>query len=88
MPAQLEFFSDAMIALNKEIQHHPDLQEQLNHMPTHEMEVRLACIAAFCNVAMDGYFFKEELDEIAAMLFNKLREKRTLILTPFAKGVH
>lgn len=72
----LEFFSDSRIALNHEIVEHPELCVLLANHPAQEFEIRLAEIAAYCEVVLDDWYTPKDLDKLCDILWNKLREKR------------
>lgn len=77
----LEFFPDSYIALNQELGNHPDLCELLSKHPPQEFEIRLAEIAAYCEVALDGYYTPADLDKLCDILVRKLKSKSSLIIT-------
>jgi hypothetical protein len=81
MPAKLDFFSDALIALNREVSKHPDLVELLQKQELRDMEVRLAEVAAYCGVALDGDYYPADINNIADICTRRLMEKRTGIIT-------
>ena len=76
MAYNLEFFSDSRIALNREVIEHPTLCELLSKHPPQEFEIRLAEIAAYCDVVLDDWYTPADLDKLCDILWNKLREKR------------
>jgi hypothetical protein len=92
----LEFFNPAFIALQEETAHHPELRQNLSLHPADKFEERLAEIAAYCNVLLEGYYSPERLVYVAEELLKILKSMRTgevLILgastapiTPPAKG--
>jgi hypothetical protein len=67
------------IALNQEILFHPQLIATLQEVPN-SFEERLAAIAAYCDVILDGYYGPQELRDIAGKLVERLRAKNTLTL--------
>lgn len=78
--AHLEFFSEARIELNKEVRHHPELQQLLATLGSDDFEDRLACVAAYCSVIVDGFYTPSELDRLCDILIQKLRDKRIVIV--------
>lgn len=76
MAYNLEFFSDSRIALNHEVAEHPELCSFLANHPAQEFEIRLAEIAAYCEVVLDDWYTPDDLDKLCDILWNKLREKR------------
>lgn len=82
MVAHLEFFPESYIALNQEVGNHPELCELLAKHPPQEFEIRLAEIAAYCGVVLDGYYTPEDLEKLAHILVGKLKDKNCLIILP------
>lgn len=81
MPANLMFFSEELIELNREVAGHPDLVEKLHQQDSPDMEVRLAVIAAYCNILLDGVYDSYDINKIAAKCIQILRARRTGIIT-------
>lgn len=75
----LAFFPDSYIALNREVAEHPKLVELLQNQEANEFEVRLAQIAAYCDVMLDDYYIPSDLEAIAELLWKRLRDKRGAI---------
>lgn len=78
--AHLEFFSESRIALNREVRYHPELIERLQEHPANEFEIRVAEIAAYCAVILDGDYTPSDLDKLCDILYWKLVEMRTGII--------
>lgn len=78
--AILEYFSDSRIALQQELQYHEELWPLIAKYPPQEFEMRIAEIAAYCEVILDGYYTVEDLDRLCEVLVKKLYEKRTGVL--------
>ncbi len=76
----LEFFPDSYIALNQELTNHPVLTDILQNQPANEFELRLAEICTYCDVVLDGHYARADLEKLADILVNKLREKRGSII--------
>ncbi len=76
----IEYFPQNYQDLNREIVNHPKLLELLQKHPPNEFELRLAEIAAYCDVVLDGQYFPSELDKLAGILVKKLVEKRVPII--------
>lgn len=72
--AYLEYFPEEFIALNREILNHPKLQQLLEKHPTNEFEIRLAEVAAYCLIEVDGEFFPEDLQKLAALCLDRLQK--------------
>jgi hypothetical protein len=77
------YFPESFIALREEIDHHPDLLTILKLQPDSDLYIHLAEIAAYCNVALDGYYTQAEIIKIADILVRELRAKRVAIILPF-----
>lgn len=77
---QLVFFSEELIALQKEAAEHPLLVEHLREHQNADWEVKFACIAAYCEVMVDGNFMPADLDHLAGVLTNKLQAKRGIVV--------
>ena len=80
--AYLEYFDPRMLALQEEVSHHPQLMGLLAKHPPQEMEMRIAEIAAYCEVILDGYYTQEELAQLADILTRKLKQKNCIVLLP------
>lgn len=78
--AYFEYFDPRMLALQEEVYHHPQLMELLAKHPPQEMEMRIAEIAAYCEVMLDGYYSEEQLNELADVLTRKLKQKNCIVL--------
>ena len=88
--AYLEFFSEARLNLQKEIAQdgHEALWPLLAKYQASEFELRLAEIAAYCEVILDGVYSQQELDKLCEILTRKLYEKRTgvIVVNPLGVG--
>jgi hypothetical protein len=80
MPYNLEFFPESYLALQEEIVNHPRLCELIVRHSPREFELRLAEIATYCNVALDGEYTQEDLNGLCHVLWRKLKEKGTGII--------
>ena len=78
----LEFFPDSYIALSQELPNHPELCTLVAKHPASETELRIAEIAAYCGVALDGYYTPEDLDKLCHILWKKLKDKSCCIILP------
>ena len=78
----LVMFSPVRQALNREIINHPTLMEKLRQQPTAEFEIRLASIAAYCGIALDGEYRQEEIDKICALCLEELKKRSIQIILP------
>lgn len=82
MVAYLEFFPESYIALNLEVSNHPELCELLSKHPPQETEIRIAEIAAYCEVVLDGYYTPEDLDRLCDILVRRLQNKNSILILP------
>lgn len=78
----LVYFSSVQQALNKEVLNHPQLMEYLRNKPAHEMEIRLAQIAEYCGLALDGIYDGKDIDNICALCLAELKSRSTQIILP------
>lgn len=78
----LEYFPEAQIQLQEEIFQHPELCRLLQNHPPQEKEMRLAEIATYCGVLLDGMYMPEDIDKLCEILHRKLVEKRIQIILP------
>lgn len=71
-------FSEARIAMELEVRKHPPLMGALAvaGIQPDDFEGKLAEIAAYCKVLVDGMYTPSELDKLCDILFTKLRAKR------------
>lgn len=76
MAIKFEMFSDARIALQREVKEHPLLIELLKIYEQDDWPGQLGEIAAYVLVMMDGMYMPHELEKLYDILFWKLRGKR------------
>jgi hypothetical protein len=74
------YFPQSMIVLDQECQKHPDLVILLAAQTSPEIEDRIAEIAAYCGVLLDGMYTPEDIDKLCDMLITRLQKKRMIIL--------
>ena len=74
--AHLNIFPEPFIQLNRELVHHPQLQQLLSNHPAHEWEIRLAEIAVYCEVVLDGDYTPEQIEKLCEILRIKLIARR------------
>ncbi len=76
----IEMFPEGYILLNKELAtgYHPQLERNLNNYPVDEVDIRLATIATYCGVVMDGAYTLESRSELCAILAGRLEMLRDL----------
>lgn len=82
MGPSLVFFPESFIALNQEVGNHPELCARLAKHPSQELEIRLAEIATYCDIILDGYYTQEDLERLADILVRKLKDKNSIIILP------
>lgn len=75
MPMVIEMLPDEWFFLQKEMARHPDLLKRLEHHPPEDMEIRLAEVASYVGVILDGFYTVEDLTKLAKILTKKLEEK-------------
>lgn len=76
----LEYFDQRAIDLNQEVLHHPELMQRLAN--NNDPAVKLAHVAAYCEVILDGAYSEEDCNVLCEILTKKLKAKRTLIVAP------
>ena len=74
------YFSEARIELQREIRKHPTLVAMLMEQPDTTFEVRLALVAKFCGILLDGNYDQQDIDNISDLCLTELRKRSTLIL--------
>jgi hypothetical protein len=73
---ELHYFPDVALALQEEIMYqHPGLVEVFSKYPNASLANKLASIAAYCNVLVDGAFDDKGLESLMRMLLEKLKAK-------------
>lgn len=85
-PLRIQYFGEQLRALNKEVEYHGELRQILAMDHAHEWETRLAHVAAYCGIPVDGYFNKEGIEELAAACLKALYNKRIEALIPVANS--
>lgn len=73
-----EFFPDEWIQLNAELCSglHPKLEQILSRINVEDIDMKLAHIASYCEVILDGDYTLEERSKLCEILRKKLIEKR------------
>lgn len=72
----VQLFPENFLLLQKEVSHHPRLIELLANHPAGELEIKLAEIATYCDVALNGTYTPDDLGKLAGILEKKLKDKR------------
>lgn len=88
--AELQFFPEEFILLSQEIQFHPDLVEILGGVASNEPEMKIAHIASYCEIVLDGIYDEPSLAKLAGICLKILKSKRTIQLVSSIdlKGLH
>lgn len=72
------------VELNIECTHHPELIEKLREIQLlsddNSFETMLAGVAAYCEVALDGYYTQDQLNRICTICTEILRKRRMIDL--------
>lgn len=74
--AHVNIWPEELIQLNRETVRHPKLMELLANHPSAEWEVKIAEIALYCEVIVDGDYMPEQMVQLAGILLKKLIERR------------
>lgn len=76
----IEMFPEGYILLNKELAtgYHPKLEYNLSNYPVDEIDIRLATVATYCGIVMDGAYTLESRSELCAILAGRLEMLRDL----------
>lgn len=79
----LVYFSPAQLALNQEVLKHPKLMERLDSKRTADFELKLAEIASYCGILLDGYYVQNDIDNICDLCITELKKQSSAIILPF-----
>lgn len=76
----LEYFPEGFIALQKELATglHPKLEKLLANHPADELDIRLAEIASYCQVVLEGTYTIEERSNLCSILVGRLELLREI----------
>ena len=78
----INWFPEGFIELQKELLHHPDMQEKLAKVePANDYSLKIAKLCAEFDILLDGDYSVKRQEEICYVLIRLLREKRKLIVT-------
>jgi hypothetical protein len=81
MAITIQMFPEAAIELHKEVSKHPALLSALSCLgPESTLNERIAIIAAYLGMVLDGYYVEEELEKLFEIILHKLRNKSAIIL--------
>lgn len=76
----LVFFPTELVSLSQEVSHHPVLMELLKQHDALEWEMRLAHIASYCEVILDGVYDHDAILKLAVILKERLMAKRDKLI--------
>lgn len=76
----VNMFPQSYIDLQRELSNHPRLCELLCNHPPQEFELRIAEIATYCDVVLDGQYTPDDMDGLCDLLTKKLRQKTSGII--------
>ena len=81
MPYQLEMFPPSFLYLQEQVLKDPVLLNSmiLDLSPSSPLEEKLAYIASYLDILVDGMY---DTDDLCHMMANKLAERNALILLP------
>ena len=76
----LEYFPEGYIALQRELATglHPKLEKLLANHPADELDIRIAEIATYCQVALEGTYTIEERSNLCSILAGRLQLLREI----------
>ena len=77
--AELQFFTESHIELVREIHKNPELKNAIVDANPADINEALGHVAAYCNIAVDGYYHQQELDDLIEELVLVLRQKRSSV---------
>ena len=74
----LEFFPHEYLVLQKEVfsEYHPRLHSILQQINAEDLDMKLAHIASYCEVVLDGSYTLEDRIKLCVILTEKLMLKR------------
>ena len=74
----IEMFPEELIELNREVANHPELMHRLANHPPDDIINRIAEIAVYCEVIVDGMYSRQEVLALCDKLTTKLKLKNVL----------
>lgn len=80
---ELVYFSPVQQALNREVTNHSALMEILRTQAHADFEVRLAEIAKYAGVMLDGEYNGKDIDNICGLCLEELQKRSMQIIRPF-----
>ena len=81
------YFPESALALQEEVQNHPELVKRLYSAGVMESTLadKLAIIATYCDILLDGYYSLDDIIGICGALTNALRKKRVELILPISE---
>ncbi len=77
------------LELRKEVSNHPTLLSRLQELPPEgDIGDWIGCIAAYCEIILDGAYSVEDMMKIADRCTERLRDKRTLVISISSGIIH
>lgn len=74
------YFDPRILALQEELQHHPDLLTILAVQTDTDPYIHIAEIAAYCKMALDGDYTQEDIHAICERCCMYLKKKREVVV--------
>jgi len=75
-------FSEAKLALGREVVKHPVLVEMLQSYSRDDWGGMLGEIAAYCMITMEGEYLPHELEKLYDILIRELQARRAISINP------
>lgn len=83
-----EMFPPVFLALQEEIQNHQALLVNLLQLPKDSsMEMKLAEVAAFCGIILDGFYNEEQVMEICEECIKRLKQARVELIVDISAPI-
>ncbi len=78
---EYELFPEPLIQLRLEINNHPDLLVILHAQADKDVYMQIAEIAAYCGIALEGMYTRDDIIGLCQKCLEHLRAKNTLSLS-------
>ena len=78
----VQMYDRYLVELNKAVSQHPDLIEMLSKKSHADIEEKIALIAHYCDVVVDGPFLALGMQHLCEQLTDILRAKSIGIILP------
>lgn len=78
----INMFPESMIALSREMAHHPELVRIINEENKGDTDpvVRFVTVLTYCGMVVDGTYSHADLEALADICFKKLVQMRTPLI--------